>query len=107
MQSPRKKLWLWFTTFVLIMACVPAVATPAPIAPLDPNAISTFILQTAAARLRKLLSAALGSYDERALIQATGSTKTNLEDWLRDDFFKTLDTIFPGPGGAAPEAYAW
>lgn len=49
MQSPRKKLWLWFTTFALIMACVPSVATPAPIAPLDPNAISTFIMQTAEA----------------------------------------------------------
>lgn len=48
----------------------------------------------AAARLRKLLSAALGSYDERALIQATGSTKTSLEDWLRDDFFKQHVSLF-------------
>jgi len=43
---------------------------------------------TAGSRLRKLLAAALGNYDERALIQQTGSTKTSLEDWLRDDFFK-------------------
>lgn len=48
----------------------------------------------AAARLRKLLSAALGAYDERALIQATGSTKANLEDWLRDDFFKQHVSLF-------------
>ena len=48
----------------------------------------------AAARLRKLLSAALGSYNERALIQATGSTKSNLEDWLRDDFFKQHVSLF-------------
>lgn len=49
MHSHRNKLLLWFTAFTLIMACVPSVATPAPIAPLDPNAISTYILQTAEA----------------------------------------------------------
>ena len=26
---------------------------------------------------------------------------------LSDDNLKTLDSLFPGPGGAAPEAYAW
>ena len=30
-----------------------------------------------------------------------------LELTLTPDSLKTLDTIFPGPGGAAPEAYAW
>ena len=30
-----------------------------------------------------------------------------LELALTPDHLKTLDTIFPGPGGAAPEAYAW
>jgi hypothetical protein len=47
MQSNRKKLLLWFTAFALIMACVPSVATHTPAVPLDPNAISTFIIQTA------------------------------------------------------------
>jgi hypothetical protein len=49
---------------------------------------------TAASRLRKLLAAALGSYDERALIKESGSTKTTLEDWLRDDFFKQHVALF-------------
>jgi hypothetical protein len=48
----------------------------------------------AAARLRTLLATALGTYDERALIKATGSKKTNLEDWLRDDFFKGHCALF-------------
>ena len=48
----------------------------------------------AAARLRTLLATALGSYDERSLIKATGSKKTNLEDWLRDDFFKGHCALF-------------
>jgi aryl-alcohol dehydrogenase-like predicted oxidoreductase len=26
---------------------------------------------------------------------------------LSEDVMKRLDEIFPGPGGAAPEAYAW
>jgi len=45
MQSPIKKLLLWFMAFVLVMACIPAAATPVPT--LDPNTISTFIAQTA------------------------------------------------------------
>lgn len=50
MQSPsRKKFLLWLTTFALIMACVPSMATPVPVAPLDPNAINTFIVQTSEA----------------------------------------------------------
>jgi aryl-alcohol dehydrogenase-like predicted oxidoreductase len=31
----------------------------------------------------------------------------SLEVKLADDVLKRLDDIFPGPGGAAPEAYAW
>jgi aryl-alcohol dehydrogenase-like predicted oxidoreductase len=30
-----------------------------------------------------------------------------LEIKLSDDHMATLDEIWPGPGGAAPEAYAW
>jgi aryl-alcohol dehydrogenase-like predicted oxidoreductase len=26
---------------------------------------------------------------------------------LNDEVLAELDSIFPGPGGAAPEAYAW
>ena len=50
--------------------------------------------QPAAARLRNLLAAALGHFDERALIAATGSTKTTLDDWLRDDFFDQHCALF-------------
>lgn len=45
MKSPGKKLFLWFITFILVMACVPSMVTP--VAPLDPNAINTYIAQTA------------------------------------------------------------
>ena len=50
--------------------------------------------QPAAARLRALLATALGSFDERALIAATGSRKTTLEEWLRDDFFEQHCALF-------------
>ena len=43
--------------------------------------------RTAGERLRTLLSAALGKYDEHALIAATESKSKSLDDWLRDDFF--------------------
>jgi aryl-alcohol dehydrogenase-like predicted oxidoreductase len=42
----------------------------------------------------------------RTLDQLNGSLRA-LEIALSDDVLKQLDDIFPGPGGAAPEAYAW
>jgi aryl-alcohol dehydrogenase-like predicted oxidoreductase len=42
----------------------------------------------------------------RTLEQLTGSMRV-LDINLSAEQMKTLDDIFPGPGGAAPEAYAW
>ncbi|MGQ9887290.1 MAG: aldo/keto reductase [Aggregatilineales bacterium] len=42
----------------------------------------------------------------RTLDQLTSSLRA-LEIKLSDEQLKTLDDIFPGPGGPAPEAYAW
>ena len=42
----------------------------------------------------------------RTADQFTGSLRA-LEMKLSDDAMKRLDEIFPGPGGEAPEAYAW
>jgi aryl-alcohol dehydrogenase-like predicted oxidoreductase len=42
----------------------------------------------------------------RTLEQLEGSLRA-LEIDLSDDTLETLDDIFPGPGGPAPEAYAW
>jgi aryl-alcohol dehydrogenase-like predicted oxidoreductase len=42
----------------------------------------------------------------RTIDQLTGSMRV-LDINLTDEQMKTLDEIFPGPGGAAPEAYAW
>ena len=52
--------------------------------------------QPAVHRLRQLLAAALGNHDEKALIlHAGGKGKaTNLEDWLRDEFFEQHCALF-------------
>ena len=53
--------------------------------------------QPAVYRLRQLLSSALGTYDERKLIQQSGpkgSKSTTLEDWLRDEFFEQHCALF-------------
>ncbi len=50
--------------------------------------------QPAAARLRNLLAAALGNFDERALLNAAEAKKTTLEDWLRDEFFEQHCALF-------------
>jgi aryl-alcohol dehydrogenase-like predicted oxidoreductase len=42
----------------------------------------------------------------RTLTQLTGSLRA-LELKLDEIAIKKLDEIFPGPGGEAPEAYAW
>jgi hypothetical protein len=51
----------------------------------------------AAARLRHLLAAALGTYDERALLATSGqkgSRAKTLEEWLRDEFFEQHCALF-------------
>ena len=53
--------------------------------------------QPAAARLRQLLTAALGTFDERALVAAgglKGSKSKTLEDWLRDEYFEQHAKLF-------------
>lgn len=53
--------------------------------------------QPAAARLRRLLTAALGTFDERALISTAGlkgSKSRTLEDWLRDEYFEQHTKLF-------------
>jgi hypothetical protein len=50
--------------------------------------------QPAAARLRALLAAAHGTFDEKKLIAATGSKAGTLEDWLRDEFFEQHVKLF-------------
>jgi aryl-alcohol dehydrogenase-like predicted oxidoreductase len=42
----------------------------------------------------------------RTMDQLSGSIKT-LDITLDDEVLKKLDEIWPGPGGTAPEAYAW
>jgi aryl-alcohol dehydrogenase-like predicted oxidoreductase len=42
----------------------------------------------------------------RTMAQLDGSLRA-LEIKLTDKQLKRLDQIWPGPGGAAPEAYAW
>ena len=42
----------------------------------------------------------------RTMDQLSGSFRA-LEIDLEPEFLEKLDTIWPGPGGPAPEAYAW
>jgi aryl-alcohol dehydrogenase-like predicted oxidoreductase len=43
----------------------------------------------------------------RTLEQLEGASLRAVDVELDEDAMKTLDDIFPGPGGRAPEAYAW
>jgi hypothetical protein len=56
MAIPTTKYILWFTALVVIMACVPTVAAPS-IPTTDPNAISTYIAQTANAAVAQTAAA--------------------------------------------------
>ena len=39
--------------------------------------------------------------------QFVGASFRALDITLDNDTLKSIDAIFPGPGGTAPEAYAW
>jgi aryl-alcohol dehydrogenase-like predicted oxidoreductase len=43
----------------------------------------------------------------RTLGQLDGASLRSLEITLAPDTLASVDSIFPGPGGTAPEAYAW
>jgi aryl-alcohol dehydrogenase-like predicted oxidoreductase len=43
----------------------------------------------------------------RTMEQLEGSSLRAIDVQLSDETLQTLDDIFPGPGGAAPAAYAW
>ena len=43
----------------------------------------------------------------RTMEQFVGASFRALDIALSDDSLKAIDSIFPGPGGTAPEAYAW
>jgi hypothetical protein len=53
--------------------------------------------QPAAGRLRQLLNASLGAFDERSLVASAGlrgSESKTIEDWLRDEFFEQHAKLF-------------
>jgi hypothetical protein len=50
--------------------------------------------QPAAARLRALLAAALGTFDEKKLLATAGAKAGTLEDWLRDECFEQHAKLF-------------
>lgn len=50
--------------------------------------------QPAAHRLRELLAAALGPFDERQLLAQAGTKATRLEDWLQDECFEAHCKLF-------------
>ena len=85
MRSPGKKLFLWFITFILVMACAPSMVTPVP--PLDPNAINTFIAQTAAAA---------ATWTQEAIPFTATSTLTPRSTFTPEPTFTTVPTVnFP------------
>ena len=43
----------------------------------------------------------------RTMDQLDGASLRALEITLAADTLTAIDAIFPGPGGTAPEAYAW
>ncbi len=57
MASPKTKLFILLIPLLLIVGCVPALMTPTPIPPLDPNEIITFVAQTAEAAETQTMAA--------------------------------------------------
>lgn len=85
MTNPGKKVFLWFITFILVMACAPSMVTP--VAPLDPNAINTFVVQTAVAA---------STQTQKAVRPTPTTTSTPRSTFTPEPTFTTVPTIdFP------------
>ncbi|MCI0609328.1 MAG: hypothetical protein L0Z71_09745 [Anaerolineae bacterium] len=57
MTTHRRKLFIWFITLTLILACAPSLPTPVPLPTTDPNSINIFIAQTANAASTQTVAA--------------------------------------------------
>lgn len=92
MQSLSKKVFIGFMSALLVGSCVPAFATPTPIPPLDSNAISLYIAQTAD-------SAALQTMAAMPTFTATASpTLTPRATFTPEPTFTPIQTfILPSP----------
>ena len=73
MSTRTIKFLFWFTVVALVMACVPSLAAPLPTA--DPNAVNTFIAQTANAA-RTQTAAAIPTSTPTVTITPTRNTET-------------------------------
>lgn len=72
-MSSAKKIFFLCMAFVLIMACAPSVAAPVP--PLDPNAINTYIVQTADAASAKTQEAIPPTLTFTPTLRSTATAK--------------------------------
>ena len=73
MSTRSLKFLFWFTVVALVMACVPSLAAPLPTA--DPNAVNTFIAQTANAAGTRT-AAAIPTSTPTVTITPTRNTET-------------------------------
>jgi len=79
MKNSARKFFFWSMALMLILACAPSVATPVP--PLDPNAINTFIVQTADAASANTQAAIPPTLTATATLRSTATplpTFTNI-----------------------------
>jgi len=87
MTNTGKKYFLWFMTFILILACAPSMVTPIP--PLNANAINTYIAQTADAASTRT---------QEAIPPTTTFTSTPRNTFTPEPTSTTIPTIdFPSP----------
>ena len=96
MATAKAKYLIWFITLVVIMACVPSVGAPA-VPTINPNAISTFIAQTANAAASST-SAALPSLTPSPTLTST----PRFTDTPEPSATSTVIFIFNSPTSVIP-----
>lgn len=92
MASPSIKLLLCFTILSLLIGCVPSFGTPTPIPPLDPNAIGTFMVQTADAASTQTVAALPPSTSTATITPTPRNTFTP-----EPSFTPVQPYLFPSP----------
>lgn len=92
MASPRTKLLTCLIALSLLMGCVPGFMTPTPIPPLDPDAIGTFMIQTADAAATQTMLAMPPSTSTPTLTATPRNTFTP-----QPSFTPARPYLFPTP----------
>jgi len=109
MATSRTKYVMWFAVLILIMACVPTIAAPASAPTTDPNAIDTFIAQTAnvaASQTAAMLPTSTATATFTSTPRNTDTPEPTATPTVLFLFYTSTPVVLPGTSVVSSKRYA-